>query len=94
MATVNLTKKAMEKNSSDQLNKMFTITKPIHPRNGKSLRIDHKGGLKKSQNMFSVIATNTFNSLPQNLKDPDLTNQKFKLELKKFSMTQNLLQKH
>ena len=58
------------------------------------MRIDHKGKHNKPSSVFSVEAANTFNELPNEIKDPGLTQKQFKNKLKILSRSMNLLTTH
>ena len=94
MATCNLTKKALSGNLSIDMNNMFTKSKTEHSRPANRGRIDHKGKIDQNQNIYSVMATNMYNTLPQYMKDPDMTDKKFKNEMKRLSLQMNHLPTH
>ena len=93
-ATANLTKAALDKNSSEALNNMFKVTKSTLPRKATTIRIDHRGKHSKANSVFSVNATSIYNNLPNEIKDPSLTAKQFKSKLKILSRTKNLLPMH
>ena len=94
ISTSNLTKKALSGNSTHDLNRMFKKSYPTHSRKGNTIRIEHRGKINKTSSIFSVAAAINFNTLPRLLKDPDMPDKKFKSEMKKYGMSQNLLQTH
>ena len=93
-STLNTTKRALDKTSSSQLNNMFTLRKPKHPRDTTAPRISHKGNLNRKEDPFSARAVEFYNELPPNLRDPNSTRVQFKSQIKKYSRTLNLLNKH
>ena len=93
-ATLNITKKALNKESSTKLNETFSYIKPRNPRATTSTRITHKGNHARKENIFSTQAVKLFNDLPPILKDPTITSKKFKVKLKKHTRTTNLLTQH
>ena len=92
--TLNITKKAINKQSSDQLNNTFKVKKPNHPRQTTSIRLSHDGKLTRKANVYSAYAIKYYNELPHQLKDPDLTTGQFKTKIKTYCRTQNLLKQH
>ena len=93
-ATANLTKKALLKKSSEGVNNLFKLTKSTHPRQATTVRIDHKVKITKPNHVFYVNAAIVFNNLPNELKDPGLTETQFKAKLKVQSKSSYLLPKH
>ena len=93
-ATLNTTKRALEQSSSCQLNNMFTVKKPSHPRDTTAPRIAHKGAKNRKEDTFSAKAVKYYNELPPNLRDLDSNKTQFKTLMKKHSRSLNLLTKH
>ena len=93
-ATLNITKKAINQKSSNQLNRTFQVTKPNNPRQTTAPRLSHKGKITRKSNVFSAYAVKFYNELPTHLKDPDLTTGQFKTKIKTHCRTQNLLKQH
>ena len=88
-STLNLTKKAINKQSSHQLNNTFKVIKPTHPRQITTNRIIHNGKVSRKDNVFSENATKIYNDLPIGLKDPLLTTQQFKVKIKRHCQTKD-----
>ena len=72
-ALLNLTKKALTNNTSHALNNMFTINYKRLPRGLNTITISHKGQLGRKNTNFSAKAVHSFNRLPPELRDPQLT---------------------
>ena len=93
-ATLNLAKKATTASSSEGLNNLFKVSKATHTRKLPVIRIDHRGKVTSTNNIFSVNAPKLFNNLPAELKDPNMSNTKFKRQLKHVTIANNRLTAH
>ena len=94
MALLNLIKTAISSKSSKALNELFIKKQPRKPRGVQGIQLKHKGPLNRKNNSFTVHAINSFNKLPLSLRDYNLTNKKFKIELKKHIRSNFLLTQH
>ena len=81
-STLNTLKGAIEGKTSRGIREMFKITKPMEGSRRQVIRIDFKGNKKRSDNMFSTFASQTFNSLPDEIKHPSITTRNFKNKVK------------
>ena len=81
-STLNILRSAMEGKASQGMRDLFKITKPLEGSRRQEIRFDFKGDRKRTDNMFSTYAAQTFNLLPEEIKDPSITTNKFKLKLK------------
>ena len=93
-AILNVTKNAINQKSSAGLNKMFTINMPKNDRLGKGPRISQRVRGINIKDSFITKAPELFNQLPPILRNPLISTQKFKKDLKTYSKSQNLLPKH
>ena len=90
-ATLNILKKAINGKSSTDLSKAFIISQPPNQRSGPAIRVNHRGKINKTNNTFTVQASMLFNRLPIELRNPILTTEKFKKQLKTHILKTNHL---
>ena len=81
-ATTNLVRRASMNRSSNCLNKAIVKIDSQSNRNKKVMRLKHTGPIKRKSNIFSAHATESFNNLPQSLREPSFTNDQFKINYK------------
>ena len=93
-ALLNLVKRAISGKTSHRLNNMFTIIHPKHPRGQMTITIKHLGSCKRKDTNFTAYATNKFNNLPEHIRDPNLSCNSFKKEVKKYLKHTLPLKKH
>ena len=93
-AMLNVTRSALNQNSSAGLNKMFSTTMPRNIRIGKGPRISYKGRMSGLKDSFSTKAPEIYNQLPHTLRNPLLSTLQFKRDLKTYIRSQYLLPKH
>ena len=65
-SSINLLRSAIDDQTSEGIQNMFKVTKPSEGSRRQEIRIDHRGDKKRTNNMFSTYATETYNQLPQN----------------------------
>ena len=94
MSLLNLVKRAISGKASLGLKEMFKISTPRHPRGPKCIKLNHKGQASLKNTNFAVNATTSFNKLPPELRDPNISCKTFKTALKKHMTTNMLLREH
>ena len=93
-ATLNLAKNGIEQVSSEGLNTMFKVTTPRLQRTHLTMRLDHRGPLKRKATIFSAKAAHLFNTLPSELKSPKMSTKFFKTKIKEHVASKFLLKEH
>ena len=77
-ASMNLVKRSLKGKSSYAINSMFSQATQRFPRGQITTSIIHNGNIQRKNTNFSALATQNFNSLPPELRDPKLTCTQFK----------------
>ena len=93
-AILNMTKNSTLGQSSKGINDMFKVKNPPNPRAGQGARISHKGKITTKGKTFMLTAPNLYNKLPPELRNPNLSKEKFKGQLKTHMKTQHHLPQH
>ena len=88
-AISNLTKKAIDRTSSKGINNMCVTIKSKHQRLNKGLTIKHTGPSSRNNSNFTAFAADNFNNLPSIFKNPEMTTEQFKKEIKTYIKTEN-----
>ena len=73
---------------------MFNIIIPRIPRGLPTFILRHNGTHKRSANNFTAHATASFNRLPPELRCPIMSDNKFKVEVKRYVRANWLLPQH
>ena len=94
MSTLGLLNSAIHGKSSQGISRMFNISKPPTSSRRQILRIDFKGNKSRTATTFSVNATEQFNMLPNELKNPATTQNQFKRNIKQHAMSSLHLSQH
>ena len=92
--TMSLLNSAIHGKSSQGISRMFNISKPPTSSRRQILRIDFKGNKSRTATTFSVNATEQFNMLPNELKNPATTQNQFKRNIKQHAMSSLHLSQH
>ena len=81
-STLNLTKAAIDQESSRGLNNIFKVTHPTNCRKGQGTRIENKAHASTQNKSFSSHTPQLFNQLPPHMRQQLISRKKFKTELK------------
>ena len=93
-SNLNLLKAALEEESAESINQMFTSNQPVNPRGVATIRANYVGKANRNKLNFEVQTTEQFNNLPEELRIPGLTTKKFKSLLKIHLLTSHQLPVH
>ena len=93
-SNLNLLKAALEEESAESINQMFTSNQPFNPRGVATIRANYVGKANRNKLNFEVQTTEQFNNLPAELRIPGLTTKKFKSLLKIHLLTSHQLPVH
>ena len=93
-ASLNIVERAICLTASEDINNLFLTKEPLNMRKGKGQILSHKGPRDRPNTHFSANGVKLFNSLPHDFRQQTINCSKFKDQIKSYSRTINLLQKH